>query len=152
MVTLASTTTVGPPPMNDLTRLCERIAERCRADGVPHPVAAALSLAVRGVAGVDPERWSEMVGLPLELVESCEMGRVPFGDLPPEIGDAADEAGLDLLALADLARAWGASAPPATDADGVAGPAIAALMAEPPSDPDAGDDGGVVGERPPGGT
>lgn len=135
MELVASPRPAAPPPMSDLTRLCERVAADLRAAGVAHPVAAAVALAARGVAGVERERWAARLGLELVEVVAAETGEVPFGELDPAIGAAAHEAGLDLVVLADLARRW--STEGGAPGGGPSG---------------AGGEGGVMGERPPGGT
>lgn len=127
MELVASPRPATPPPMPDLTRLCERVAADLRREGVAHPVAAAVALAARGVAGLERDAWAARLGLDVEVVAACEEGRVAFGDLPAPIGAAAHDAGVDLVVLAALARRW---------AGGSGG---------------RGGDG-VVGERPPGGT
>lgn len=90
----------GVTAASDLTRLVERLAARLRADGVRHPVAAALALACRGRTGLDIAPFAASVGLDPDVVAACEAGEVAFGELPAAL--VAEHDDLDLLALADL--------------------------------------------------
>ena len=91
----------------DVTRLVERLAARLARSGARHPVAAAVAIACRGNAGVDPAAFAERLGLAVSTVIACEAGAVPFDDLPAAL--VADRDGLDLLALADLDTAYAAA-------------------------------------------
>jgi len=69
----------------DLTRLCERLAERLAADGARYPVDAAVALAVRGRAGVDRRSFADDLGLDPDELGRMERGEVPFERFPPAI-------------------------------------------------------------------
>ena len=92
----------------DQNLLCERLADRLRAEGSPHPAAAAVALAVRGWLGCDRAEFATRHHLDLGVVEAIDAGAVPLADLPPPVLLAArHELGLDLDHLAAL------DAPPA---------------------------------------
>lgn len=88
----------------DVTRLVERLAAQLARSHARHPVAAAVAIACRGNAGLDPAEFAERLGLPVSTVVACEAGAVPFDELPAAL--VADHDGLDLLALADLDDAY----------------------------------------------
>ncbi len=109
----------------DATAMCERLALRLERAGAAHPVAGAVALVARGHLGMARHEFADLVGIEVADVGASEDGRVPFGRLPREIGWVLDDIeGLDLLVLADAARAsrCGASAaacqhdPPCSDA------------------------------------
>lgn len=81
----------------DVTRLCERLAERLAAEGAPFPVAGAVALAVRGEAGVDRVTFADELGIDPQELEHIEGGTVPFDQLPEVIRlMAATNSRLDL--------------------------------------------------------
>ena len=81
----------------DLTALCERLAERLRTEGYPHPVAAAVALAVRGRQGVDAATFAVELGIPADALQRVESGLVPLRDFPGALLLLADHTdGLDL--------------------------------------------------------
>jgi len=86
--------------------MCELLSKRLAATGAVHPVAGAVALAARGHLGMSRDEFAELNGLDSCLVAAAEEGRVPFGRLPSEIDWVLDDIkGLDLLSLADAARA-----------------------------------------------
>lgn len=90
----------------DATAVVELLAVRARTAGVDHPVAAAVAQAARVSLLAGPEDFAERIGLPLDRLVEAESGAVRFGDLPIEFDPVLGSLGLDLLSLADLARAW----------------------------------------------
>jgi hypothetical protein len=95
---MSATTTMQPETWpTDVTRLCERLAERLAGQGAPFPVAGAVALAVRGGAGVDRTHFAAELGLdPAELARA-ERGELPFEQLPEVIRlMATTDARLDL--------------------------------------------------------
>lgn len=93
----------APPTAMDMTGLVVGLADRYRADGRPHPVAAATAVSARGLTGLDRTAFAARFGLTVAEVDACESGRVAFGDLPPGVGAVVEESGrVDLLHLAGL--------------------------------------------------
>ena len=66
----------------DLTKLRERLAERLRAQGAPHPDAGAAALAARGATGAHRCDFAEALGLDEEALLSIERGEVAVEDWP----------------------------------------------------------------------
>jgi len=69
----------------DMNLLCERLADRLAADGAPHPGAAALSIAVRGLRGCDRHAFAAELGLTPNELSDIEHGDVAWAQLPAEI-------------------------------------------------------------------
>jgi hypothetical protein len=93
---------VAPPTAwtTDLTRLCERLAERLAAEGARYPEAGAVALAVRGRAGVDRPTFADDLGLDPDELRRVERGEVPFDEFPAAIRQRAHrEPRLDLRRL-----------------------------------------------------
>ncbi len=91
----------------DQTLLCERLAERLHHQGVAHPVAAAVALAVRGDLGCDRRGFAARLGLDPAVVEAADAGQVALADLPAPIVLAARHAiHLDLDRLAVIAQRY----------------------------------------------
>ena len=89
----------------DMTILCERLAERLRSKGVPHPVAAAVALVARGHRGVDIEPFAAAIGIATDELRQIEAGTVAFADLPDEVAFAfADIPSASLFLMADFER------------------------------------------------
>lgn len=86
----------------DPTMVIESMARRLHRHRAEHPVAGALTQATRGRLRLDRPGYAQRIGTSVLLVESCERGDVPLGDLPGAVGPLALELGADLLALADL--------------------------------------------------
>ena len=85
----------------DLTLCCERLAQRLHRAGAPHPLEAAVALAVRGVRGLSVEGFAVELGLDPDHLRTIEDGQLAFPDLPPSLLDAARHTqGLDLDRLA----------------------------------------------------
>ena len=72
----------------DMTIFCERLAERLRSKGVPHPVAAAVALVARGHRGVDVEPFAAAIGVDARQLRQIEAGSVAFADIPDEVAIA----------------------------------------------------------------
>ena len=88
----------------DQTLLCERLAERLRHQGSPHPVAAAVALAVRGAQGLDREGYAARLGITVVELERIDDGAVRLQDLPaPILLAARHQNRLDLDHLVSLA-------------------------------------------------
>jgi len=88
------TGSVGP------TRLIARMAGLLAADRAPHPLAGALSAAVRGRQQLDLAMFAAETGLEPAVVEAAEAGYVPFDRLPSPIASRISWLGVDLVALA----------------------------------------------------
>jgi len=89
----------------DMTIYCERLAERLRSKGVPHPVAAAVALVARGHRGVDVEPFADAIGLAARELRQIEAGMVAFAELPDEIAFAfAAIPSASLFLMADFER------------------------------------------------
>ncbi len=83
-----------------MTLLCEGLSRRLAAEGAPHPTAAAITLAVRGLHGVDPGTFADLFGIDPDHLAQAESGTVPFEQLPPPVLRLAiDEPRLDLNRL-----------------------------------------------------
>lgn len=82
------------------TRLIVRMADILAADGAPHPIAGALSAAVRGRQQVDVAAFAAETGLEPAVIEAAEAGYVPFDRLPPAISSRIPWLGVDLAVLA----------------------------------------------------
>jgi hypothetical protein len=81
----------------DVTRLCERLAERLAREGAPFPGAGAVALAVRGGAGVDRSTFAAQLGLDPHELALAENGALPYEQLPEAIRQlASSESRLDL--------------------------------------------------------
>lgn len=86
-----------PERPSEMTLLCERLSERLARDGAPHPRAAAIALAVRGLSGSDVVAFAEQLGISGDEVARAESGEVPFAHLPAGIVQrAVAEPRLDL--------------------------------------------------------
>src|SRR5688500_3015372 len=89
----------------DMTIFCERLAERLRSKGVPHPVAAAVALVARGHRGVDVEPFAVALGVDADRLRQIEAGSVAFADVPDEVALAfACIPSARLLLMADYER------------------------------------------------
>ncbi len=85
---------------SDLNLLCERLSERLAQDGAMHADAAALCVAVRGLAGTGAHEFAAELGLTAEELSRIETGEVPWDELPAEILRRAEaEPRLDLELL-----------------------------------------------------
>lgn len=94
--------TVSPTSMwsTDLTRLCERLAERLRTEGARHPTSAAVALAVRGARGRTQEEYAADLGLAPAALDAVERGQVRWAEVPAALMRAAVRTeGLDLARL-----------------------------------------------------
>ena len=88
---------------SDLTRVCERIADRLHRSGAIHPVAAAVALAARGHCGIGVDEFARTVGLSVDTVRSAEAGDIAWEELPDVLGSLVESIpSVDLLTLADL--------------------------------------------------
>jgi hypothetical protein len=87
----------------DLTRLCERLAERLRCAGAEHPCVAAVALAVRGLAGLTVEEFALMTGVSGWRIDEIERGDSSWSDLPPGLLQRVACVELEI----DLARVLG---------------------------------------------
>ncbi len=84
----------------DLTRLCERLAERLHAEGAEHPVEAAVALTARGHRGVGPDEFCEQIGVEPGALQAVEAGGVAWASFPPALELAIrDTPGIDLPRL-----------------------------------------------------
>lgn len=100
---MSSDASATPSWPSDLTRVCERIADRLHRSGATHPVAAAVALAARGHLGLDIDGFARAVGLGVDTVRSAEAGDIAWEDLPDVLGAVVESMpSVDLLALADL--------------------------------------------------
>jgi hypothetical protein len=85
----------GRPSMwsTDLTKLCERLAERLRAEGAPHPEPAAVALAVRGASGEDRHDFAIRLCLTDEALAHIERGEVSLDGWPLALIEEATTVG-----------------------------------------------------------
>jgi hypothetical protein len=85
----------GQPSMwsTDLTKLCERLAERLRAEGARHPEPAAVALAVRGASGEDRHDFATRLRLTDEELADIEHGEVSLELWPISLIDEATTVG-----------------------------------------------------------
>ncbi len=89
----------------EMTQMVLGMAQRYREAGMAHPVAAAVSVAARGVTGLERGPFAEGHDIDEELVEECETGRVPFAALPDVVGALVEGSRrISLLQLADFDR------------------------------------------------
>lgn len=75
--------------VTDHTMLCERLAERLRHEGYPHPGVAAVALAVRGARGADQAAFAAVLGVPRPVLAAAEAGELAFDRLPAALQDLA---------------------------------------------------------------
>ena len=88
----------------DVTTLTERIAIRLAGDGAEHPVAAAITIAVRGMARLEPGDYADVLGVAPADVRALEAGTVPLGELPAALWRLVHDHGLEPVMLVDLDR------------------------------------------------
>ncbi|MEI7593632.1 MAG: hypothetical protein WCK41_10470 [Actinomycetes bacterium] len=74
---------------SDMMLLCQKLGERMAADGAPHALAAAMTLAVRGLDGVDSYTFAKRTGIDHDALRRAEAGEVPFEELPAAIMNRA---------------------------------------------------------------
>jgi len=92
----------GGTYQTDVTTLTERIAVQLAAEGLQHPVAAAVAIALRGASGLAPVGFAAEVGLTEAELQNIEAGQVSLPDLPASLGARMLNARLEPLSLADL--------------------------------------------------
>jgi hypothetical protein len=91
------------PRTPDPNIFCERLAERLHAQGVAHPVAAAVALTARGLGAKDVDQLAAEIGVPTSPLRDIEAGTVAFVDLPDELLHAfARIPSASLFLMADL--------------------------------------------------
>jgi hypothetical protein len=76
---------------SDLTMLCERLAERLRAEGATYPGAGAVALTARGVSGEDRDSFCRRLGLGGDELRHIERGEVPIREWPAPLRVRAAE-------------------------------------------------------------
>lgn len=86
----------------NVTTLTERIAIRLAAQGAEHPVAAAVTIAVRGMSRLGPVEYAEALGLAPADVRALEAGTVALGELPPSLWKLIHDHELEPVMLVDL--------------------------------------------------
>jgi len=86
----------------NVTTLTERIAIRLAADGAEHPVAAAVTIAVRGMLRLEPVDYADTLNVAPADLRALEAGTVPLGDLPVSLWQLVHEHGLEPVMLVDL--------------------------------------------------
>ncbi len=79
----------------DLTPLRQRLAERLRTQGAPHPESAAAALAARGRTAQSRAVFARRLGLHPDELTDIEAGAVPVAAWPPGLARAAREVGVD---------------------------------------------------------
>ncbi len=89
----------------------ERLAQRVRAEGAAHPVAAALARAARMSVLEGAEDFARRIGIDVAAIHTAESGRLRFGALPAAYDHTFAALELDLLWLAHLEREWECSGP-----------------------------------------
>ena len=70
------------------------LTRRFTVDGHRHPHAAAVTVSVRGLAGVDVDAFAQKLGLDRDRLAAVEAGAVATGDVPRVLVDVAASAGL----------------------------------------------------------
>ena len=88
----------------NVTTLTERIAIRMAGEGAEHPVAAAVTIAVRGMSRLEPGDYASTLGLAPADVRALEAGTVPLDDLPAALWKLMHDHGLEPVMLVDLDR------------------------------------------------
>ena len=88
--------------ISNVTTLTERIAIRLAAQGVEHAVAAAVTIALRGMSGKSPTDFAAELGLAHADLRALEAGTVAFGDLPASLMSRLHSHDLEPLLLVDL--------------------------------------------------
>ena len=88
----------------DVTRLTERIAIRLSSEGAEHPVAAAVTIAVRGMLRMEPVDYAARLGLVPADLRALEVGTVALADLPTPLWRLVHDCGMEPVMLVDLDR------------------------------------------------
>ena len=86
----------------NVTTLTERIAIRLAAHGTEHAVAAAVTIALRGMSGMSPVDFAADLGLTHADLRALEAGTVAFIDLPASVTSRLHGHELEPLLLVDL--------------------------------------------------
>jgi hypothetical protein len=87
---------IGQPSRwsTDRVKLCERLAERLRGEGAPHPGDAAVALAVRGARREDRRQFAARLGVAEQVLVDVERGQVPATAWPVALVELAALDGL----------------------------------------------------------
>ena len=88
--------------ISNVTTLTERIAIRLAGQGVEHAVAAAVTIALRGMSGKSPTDFAAELGLAHADLRALEAGTVAFGDLPASLMSRLHSHNLKALLLVDF--------------------------------------------------
>lgn len=102
---MAATATVTPNRYGtNVNTLAARIAIRLSGDGAEHPVAAAITIAVRGMLRIEPADYAVQLGLTPADVRALEAGTVALSDLPTSLWRLVHDHGMEPVMLVDLDR------------------------------------------------
>lgn len=86
----------------NVTPLTERIALRLARAGLEHPVAAAVTIAMRGMSGLDRDAYAAELGVAGARVDELELGQVALEELPESVWRMVHEHQLEPVVLVDL--------------------------------------------------
>lgn len=87
---------------SNVSTLTERIAIRLAARGAEHAVAAAVTIALRGMSGLEPADFAAELGLAPAQLQALEAGAVAFVELPAAVSNRMLSHNLEPLLLVDL--------------------------------------------------
>jgi hypothetical protein len=86
----------------NVTTLTERIAIQLAADGAEHPVAAAVTIALRGIVRQERNEFAESLAIAMADLHALEAGTVPLAALPKALWALVHEHDLEPVLLVDL--------------------------------------------------
>jgi len=86
----------------NVTTMTERIAIQLAADGAEHPVAAAVTIALRGIVRCERDDFAGLLEIERADLRALEAGTVPLADLPKTLWTLLHEYDLQPVLLVDL--------------------------------------------------
>ena len=87
-----------------MTTLTERIAIQLAADGADHPVAAAVTIALRGIARQQRDQFADSLAIALADLHALEAGTVALAALPTTLWSLVHKHDFEPVSLVDLDR------------------------------------------------
>lgn len=91
-----------PGYKTNVTTLTERIAIRLAGQGAEHPVAAAITLAIRGALRQERSEFADTLSIAPADLRALESGTIALADLPQPLWALAHEHRLEPVLLVDL--------------------------------------------------